>query len=95
MCMNAAEFSILDFFGRYLVRPSEMLFCCANDCRITDKRFRSAVLSLVEKGRLVKERPRQAYSLTEAGYRVARSRRPKPCDIRPDDYCRAVVPHPK
>ena len=93
--MNAAECSILDFFGRYLVGPSEMLFCCANDCRITDRRFRSAMLSLVEKGLMIKERPRQAYSLTEAGYRVARSRRTKQSGVRPDDYCRALVPHPK
>ena len=93
--MNAAEYSILDFFGRYLVRPSEMLFCCPNDCRITDKRFHSAMLRLVEKGLVIKERPRQAYSLTEAGYRLARSRRPKQSDICPADYCRAVVPHAK
>jgi DNA-binding IclR family transcriptional regulator len=72
--MNAAEWSILDLFRRYLVRPSEMLFCNAGNCRITDSSFHSAMLRLVQRGLVVKERPRCAYSLTEAGYRLARSR---------------------
>ena len=71
--MDAVELSILEVFGRYLVGPTEMLFCSAQDCRMADRRFHAAMLRLVQKGLLVKERPRQAYSLTKAGYRLTRS----------------------
>jgi hypothetical protein len=72
IAMNAAEWNILGLFRRYLIRPSEIMFVNAHDCRVAEDHFASAILGLVKKGLLVKERPRQAYSLTHAGYRLSR-----------------------
>ena len=65
--MTVAEWNILRQFRIYQVRPAEMLFVTARDCRVTGRTFLSAMRRLVEKGLVVKEHPKEAYSLTQAG----------------------------
>ena len=73
--ITAAEWRILGLFRRYRVRPAEMLFVNFRDCRVTARGFIYAMRRLMAHGLVVKEHPRQAYSLTRAGYEMSRSRR--------------------
>ena len=75
--MTVAEWRILSLFRRYHVGPAEMLFVNSRDCRVTAEGFVSAMRRLIENGLIVKEHPKQAYSLTQAGYTASRTR-PKP-----------------
>lgn len=69
--MTPAEVDILEFFRRYQVGPAEMLFFNPGDCKLPDGSFQNAMKSLMDKGLVVKERPRRAYSLTRAGYQLS------------------------
>ena len=69
--MNSAETAILAFFRRFDARPSEMLFINPNQSKEQSPKFRSAMQSLIDKGFVTKERPKQAYSLTLAGYKAS------------------------
>jgi hypothetical protein len=71
--MTVAEWNILLQFRLYQVRPAEILFVTARDCRVTGRTFGSAMRRLVERGLVVKEDAKEAYSLTQAGYAAARS----------------------
>jgi hypothetical protein len=75
--MTAEELDILLFFRRFLVGPKEMLFFTPSDCKVAAKHFIAAMHSLMEKDLVVKERPAQAYSLTNAGYRLSLKAPPK------------------
>jgi hypothetical protein len=75
LMMTAAEWRILGLFRRYRVRPAEMLFVNFRDCRVTARGFVYAMRRLMAHGFVVKEHPRQAYSLTRAGYEMSRKRR--------------------
>ena len=75
--MTAAEWRILSLFRRYQVGPAEMLFVNSRDCRVTAEGFVSAMRRLIDNGLVVKELPKQAYSLTRAGYEASRAR-PQP-----------------
>ena len=75
--MTVAEWRILSLFRRYQVGPAEMLFVNFRDCRVTAEGFVSAMRRLIENGLIIKEQPKQAYSLTRAGYDASRTR-PKP-----------------
>jgi hypothetical protein len=75
--MTAAEWRILSLFRRYHVGPTEMLFVNFRDCRVTAEGFVSAMRRLIENGLIIKEHPKQAYSLTRAGYDASRTH-PKP-----------------
>ena len=69
--MNSAETAILAFFRRFDARPSEMLFINPNQAKDQSPKFRAAMQSLIDKGFVTKERPKQAYSLTMAGYKAS------------------------
>ena len=71
--MTATELRILRVFRSYQVGPAEMLFLSSGDCRVSASSFLPAMRRLIDKGMIVKERPEHAYSLTEAGYEMARS----------------------
>ena len=80
--MTTEERNVLNLFRRYLVRPTEMLFVYAQDCRVSIERFVPVMRGLVEKGLVVKERPQSAYSLTPAGYRFSQTAQPRPATTR-------------
>ena len=69
--MNTAETAILAFFRRFEARPAEMLFINPQQSKDQSAKFRTAMQSLIDKGFVTKERPKQAYSLTVAGYRAS------------------------
>jgi predicted transcriptional regulator len=71
--MTATELTILRFFRRFQVGPTEMLFLNSADCKVGASSFTPAMRRLIEKGIIVKERPEQAYSLTHEGYRLTRT----------------------
>lgn len=66
--MSASEISILREFRRYQLRASEMLFFNNGQAKTQSRQFTHAMLSLIEKGFVVKERHKNAYSLTSNGY---------------------------
>lgn len=71
--MTATEFAIMGFFRRYKIRPDEMLFFNPADCKMSPGPFNTAMESLMRRGLVIKERPKQAYSLTRNGYAVSRT----------------------
>ena len=71
--MTATEVTILRFFRRFQVGPTEMLFLNSADCKVGASSFIPAMRRLIDKGIVVKERPEQAFSLTYEGYRLSRS----------------------
>lgn len=72
--MTADECAILAFFRQYDIGPEEMLFFNPGDCKVAPAPFRNAMESLMSQGLVVKERPKQAYSLTRNGYQLSLSR---------------------
>jgi hypothetical protein len=66
--MSASESTILQFFRRYQIGPAQMLFFNPGDCKLSTGMFNSAMQSLIARGMVIKERPKQAYSLTHTGY---------------------------
>lgn len=66
--MNLAERTVLEFFRRFDASPREMLFFNPGCCPLSAESFQAAMDSLIVRRLVVKERPRNAYSLTRAGY---------------------------
>ena len=71
--MTATEFAIMGFFRRYKIRAEEMLFFNPADCKMSPGPFHTAMESLMRRGLVIKERPKQAYSLTRNGYDISLS----------------------
>ena len=71
--MTQSETDILRMFRTYGVRPHEMLFLNAGLAKSHPQQFTRAMQSMVERGLVVKERRRDAYSLTTTGYRASLS----------------------
>ena len=69
--MTTSETAILAFFRRFDARPQEMLFINPQQSKSQAAKFRIAMQSLIEKGFVNKERPKAAYSLTMAGYKLS------------------------
>jgi hypothetical protein len=66
--MTADERRILAFFRQYQAGPAEMLFFHQGNSALPSSRFQAAMHGLIAKRIVVKERPRNAYSLTTKGY---------------------------
>ena len=66
-----SEAEILRLFRSYRVRASEMLFFNQGINKTRPVQLTRALESLVERGLVVKERHRDAYSLTTRGYRAS------------------------
>ena len=71
--MNQAETNILRQFRYYSIRPAEMLFFNSQSAKAHPQQFTQAMQSLVNRGMVVRERPRNAYSLTDLGYQASLS----------------------
>jgi len=67
--MTDAERAILKVFRQYDVSPNQML--CFDGKVI--KRFQSGVRSLIDKGWIAKDRPKDAYYLTPAGHEATQA----------------------
>jgi hypothetical protein len=66
--MTEAERQIMRHFRQYHVRANEMLFFNTNPANAASPKFQSAMESLIRNGLVVRERRRNAYSLTDAGF---------------------------
>ena len=66
--MNASESAVLQMFRAYRMEPNQILCLHAGFAKSHPQEFSNAVGSLVEQELLVKERWRDAYSLTPSGY---------------------------
>jgi hypothetical protein len=62
------EADILRHFRRYLAHEGQMVFFQAGTARAHPPSFYHAIESLIRNGMLIKERHRDAYSLTKTGY---------------------------
>ncbi len=71
--MSNAEVAILRQFRVYRARSHEMLFLNSGRAKSNPREFARAVNSLMERKLVVKERPRDAYSLTASGYAASLS----------------------
>jgi hypothetical protein len=69
--MNADECVILALFRQYKIGPEEMLFFNTGTCKLGGTPFRNAMQSLMTRGMVIKERPKEAYSLTRQGYHMS------------------------
>jgi hypothetical protein len=69
--MTADERRILAFFRQYQAGPAEMLFFHQGGSTLPSNRFQAAMHGLISKQIVVKERPRDAYSLTSKGYNLS------------------------
>jgi hypothetical protein len=67
--MNGTEVDILRLFRAYGVTPHQMLFFPAGFAKAESRKFAGAMVSMIERGLVVKERRHEAYSLTARGYR--------------------------
>jgi hypothetical protein len=77
--MSSDECKILAFFRHYDIGPDEMLFFNPGECKVGPTPFRNAMDSLISRGLVIKERPKQAYSLTRRGYHLSLSRDVRNC----------------
>lgn len=66
--MSADESTIMSLFRQYKIGPDEMLFFNPGTCKLSGTPFRNAMQSLMNRGLVIKERPKEAYSLTRSGY---------------------------
>jgi hypothetical protein len=66
--MTADECTIMALFRQYKIGPEEMLFFNPGTCKLSGTPFRNAMHSLMNRGMVMKERPKEAYSLTRQGY---------------------------
>jgi hypothetical protein len=66
--MNESETAVLRIFRAYRMEPNQILCLHAGFAKSHPREFSTAVRSLVEQELLVKERWRDAYSLTPSGY---------------------------
>lgn len=71
--MSAAEANILRFFRSYGVKSNEMLFFNCGMAKSHPPEFKRAMQSMLDRGYVVQERHRNAYSLTARGYRASLS----------------------
>jgi RIO-like serine/threonine protein kinase len=69
--MSEAELAILRLFRTYRARANDMLFLNSTHSQAHTKKFANALHSLLERKLVVKERPRDAYSLTARGYEAS------------------------
>jgi hypothetical protein len=69
--MTDAEAKILRQFRQYRMGASGMLFFNAGMSRTHPRAFCQAMTALIRDGLVVKERPRDAYSLTPRGYQAS------------------------
>lgn len=69
--MSVDESIILALFRQYKIGPEEMLFFNAGTCKLSGAPFRNAMQSLMNRGMVIKERPKEAYSLTRQGYTLS------------------------
>lgn len=79
--MNADECVILALFRQYKIGPDEMLFFNTGTCKLSGTPFRNAMQSLMSRGMVIKERPKEAYSLTRQGYDMSLNM-PEPIPMR-------------
>jgi RIO-like serine/threonine protein kinase len=71
--MSDTEVAILRQFRAYRAKSNEMLFLNSGRAKSHPREFARAVNSLMERKLVVKERPRDAYSLTPRGYAASLS----------------------
>jgi len=71
--MSEAEADILRVFRSYGVKSNEMLFFNCGLAKSHPPRFKRAMQSMMDRGLVVQERHRNAYSLTASGYRASLS----------------------
>jgi hypothetical protein len=69
--MTDAEAKILKHFRQYRMGAHGMLFFNAGMSRTHPRTFCLAMSALIRDGLVVKERPRDAYSLTPRGYQAS------------------------
>ena len=71
--MNEAEKQIMRYFRQYHIGANEMLFFNTNSSNTPSPKFYLAMESLIKNGFVVRERRRNAYSLTDAGVAASMS----------------------
>jgi hypothetical protein len=69
--MSSAEAEIMRYFRRFGVGAGKMLFFNTSPMRTNPDQFRHAMGSLIRQGLVVQEHRRDAYSLTDLGYRAS------------------------
>lgn len=71
--MTESERKIMRYFRQYRIGANEMLFFNTNLANSTSPKFHSAMESLIRSGLVVRERRKNAYSLTEDGFAASQS----------------------
>jgi hypothetical protein len=71
--MTDSERKIMRYFRQYRIGANEMLFFHSNLANTGSPRFQSAMESLIRNGLVVRERRKNAYSLTEDGFAASQS----------------------
>jgi predicted transcriptional regulator len=71
--MTDAEKQIMRYFRQYHIGANEMLFFNTNLANSASPKFNSAMESLIRSGLVVRERRKNAYSLTEHGFAASHS----------------------
>jgi predicted transcriptional regulator len=71
--MTEAEKQIMRYFRQYRIGANEMLFFNTNVSNSASPKFQSAMDSLIRNGLVVRERRKNAYSLTEDGFAALQS----------------------
>jgi hypothetical protein len=71
LAMNKAEKDILRLFRSYDVEADQMLFFHSGFAGSEPVQFSRAMQSMIQRGFVVQERRRGAYSLTTRGYRAS------------------------
>lgn len=71
--MTASEAKIMRLFRQYRADPCRMVFFNAGPAKAHPASFHAAMTSLIDGGLVVRERRRDAYSLTPQGYRASLS----------------------
>lgn len=66
--MTNAERTILSTFRRFDMQPNKMLCLGSIVGNLNTREFQVAMDSLIEKGMVLRERPKHAYCLTRSGY---------------------------
>jgi len=71
--MTDAERQIMRYFKQYRIGANEMLFFNANVANSGSSKFTTAMESLIRNGLVIRERRRNAYSLTIDGFAASQS----------------------
>lgn len=71
--MTHDEQAIMSIFRQYDIGPRQMLFInnVGTVARLDVRGFQSAMQKLIDRGFVVKDRPKHAYCLTHDGYRAS------------------------